>query len=110
MPPAPKPETREMAVQTELEYTSKGVDPLTPQYTSIAIGSPILKYSHIDVGTTPISEPMSLASSSQEPATTQPALISEHPRLPSLPPTELVAVTEPSMAEVIFPHVFYAVC
>lgn len=98
-----------MAVQTEVEYTSTGVDPLTPQYASIAVGSPILKYSHIDVGTTPISEPMSLASSPQEPATIQQTMGSEPPRLPSLPPTSSVAVTEPSTSEVIFPRVSSAV-
>ena len=104
VPPAPKPETREMGVQTEVEYTSTGVDPLRPHYVSIAIGSPVSKYSHANVGTTPESEPMSLASSPQVPASTQHTTGSEPPWLP-LPesPAVSAAVTgEPSTTEVIF--------
>lgn len=92
-----------MGVQTEMEYTSTGVGPLRPQYASIAIGSPALKYSHTNVGTTPEPERMSLASSPQEPATTQRTTSLEPPRLPSPdPPAMSVAVTEPSTTEVIF--------
>jgi hypothetical protein len=102
MPPAQKPETREMGVQTEVEYTSTGVDPLRPQYTSIAIGSPVLEYSHTNVGTTPEPKPMSLALSPQEPVTTHHATALEPPRLPSPePPALSVAVTEPNTTEVI---------
>ena len=101
--PAPKPETREMAVQTELEYTSTGVGTLPPQYTSIAVGSPVLEYSHINIGTTPEPEPMSLASSPQEPATTQQTTTLETPLLPiPEPPTTPPAETEPNATEVTF--------
>ncbi|KAF9650909.1 hypothetical protein BDM02DRAFT_1220166 [Thelephora ganbajun] len=105
MPPAPKPETREMAIQTEVEYTSTGVGPLPPQYMSIAIGSPVLEYAHINIGTTPEPEPMSLASSPQEPTTTQQATALETPRPPSSdPPTMPPMEIEPSTTEVNFPH------
>lgn len=101
--PALKPETREMGVQTEVEYASTGVDPLRPQYTSIAIGSPVLEYSHTNVGTSPEPEPMTLASSSQEPTTTQYPTASEPPRLLSPePPAVSVPVAEHNATEVIF--------
>lgn len=100
-PLALKPETREMAVQTELEYTSTGVGPLPLQYTSIAVGSPVLNYSHTSVGTTPEPEPMSLVSSPREPPTTQQTTILEAPRTPTPePPTVPPPETEPSASEV----------
>ena len=90
-----------MAVQTELEYTSMGVGSLAPQYASIAVGSPVLKYSHTSIGTTPEPEPMSLASSPQEPATTQQITSLEVPRLPTPePPIAQPAEVEPSTSEV----------
>lgn len=97
-----------MGVQTEVEYTSTGVDPLRPQYTSIAVGSPVLKYSHTNVGTSPELEPTSLASSRQEPVTTYDATALEPPWLSSLEPPGLsVAVAVPSTTEVIFlAHLF----
>lgn len=102
--PAPKPETREMAVQTESEYTSTGVGSPLLQYASIAIGSPTLEYTHTNIGTTPEPEPMLLPLSSQDPATTQTAIL-EAPRLPTpefpaAPPAE----AEPSTTEVTFFH------
>ena len=93
-----------MAIQTELEYTSTGVGSLPLQYASIAVGSPALEYTHTSIGTTPEPEPMSLASSSQEPATTQ-TTIFEVPRLPTPePPAAPPAETEPNATEVTFPH------
>ena len=92
-----------MGVQTEVEYTSTGVDPLRPQYASIAIGSPVLEYSHTYVGTTPEPEPMSLASSPQEPVTIQRTTTLEPPGLLSTEPTEAsVPLPGPSTTEVIF--------
>ena len=93
-----------MAIQTELEYTSTGVGPIPSQYESIAVGSPVLEYSHVNIGTTPEPEPMSLASSPQQPTTIQQVAILETPQPPSLdlpaaPPVE----TGPSTTEVNFP-------
>jgi len=94
-----------MAIQTELEYTSTGVDPLLPQYASIAVGSPVLEYSHTNIGTTPEPEPMSLASSPQEPTTTQQTATLEVPQTPPPnPPTTPPTETEPMTTEVTFPH------
>lgn len=94
-----------MAIQTELEYISTGVGSLPPQYASIAVGSPILEYSHVNIGTTPEPEPMSLASSPQQPTVTQQTTTLEMPQSPppnppAVPPAEI----EPSMAEVTRPH------
>ena len=101
-PPAPKPETREMAIQTELEYTSAGVGTIPLQYTSIAVGSPALEYTHTSIGTTPEPESMSLASSLQEPVTTQTAIL-EAPHLPTPePPAAPPAETELTTTEVAF--------
>ena len=94
-----------MAIQTELEYTSTGVDPLPSQHVSIAVGSPVLEYSHVNIGTTPEPEPMSLASSPQQPTTTQQIPILETPETPSPnPPVALPVETEPSANEVCLPR------
>lgn len=94
-----------MAIQTELEYTSTGVGSLPHQYVSIAVGSPVLEYSHINIGTTPEPEPMSLASSPQEPATTQQTITLEASTPPAPEPLIApLAETGPSMTEVTFPH------
>jgi hypothetical protein len=94
-----------MAIQTELEYTSTGVGPLPPQYASIGVGSPVLEYSHTNVGTTPEPEPMSLASSPQQPTTTPQTTTFEAPQAPSpKPPTVPPVETEPSTTEVTFPR------
>ena len=93
-----------MAIQTELEYTSTGVGPLPSQYESIAVGSPILEYSHVNIGTTPEPEPMSLASSPQQPTTTQQVETLETPQpLSPNPPVVPPVETGPSTAEVKFP-------
>lgn len=105
-----------MAIQTELEYTSTGVDPIPQQYVSIAVGSPVLEYSHINVGTTPEPEPepMSLASSPQQPITTQQTTTLEVPQSPSPdPPAVPLVETELSTAEVTFPRriaLFFLTC
>lgn len=93
-----------MAVQTEVEYTSTGVSTLPPQYTSLAVGSPILKYSHVNIGTTPEPEPMSLASSPQEPAATQQTVALESKQPSPKPPTIPAAETGPGTTEVISPY------
>jgi hypothetical protein len=93
-----------MAVQTEVEYASTGVGTLPPQHTSIAVGSPILKYSHVNVGTTPEPEPMSLASSPQEPAAAQQTTALESKQPSPKPPTMPAAETGPGTTEVISPY------
>jgi hypothetical protein len=96
-----------MAVQTEVEYISTGVEPILPQYASIAVGSPVLKYSHTNVGTTPEPEPMSLVSSPPGPTTFQQNAALEPPPLPlPVPPKTAAAVAESSATEVILPCVF----
>jgi len=102
--PAPKPETREMAVQTELEYTSTGVGSPLLQHASIAVGSPALEYTHTSIGTTPEPELMPLPLPSQEPVATQTTIL-EAPRLPTPePPAAPPVETEPSTTEVTFFH------
>jgi len=94
-----------MAIQTELEYTSTGVDPLPSQYVSVAVGSPVLEYSHVNIGTTPEPEPMSLASSPQQPTATQEVANLETPQPPSPnPPAAPLTEIEPSATEVNSPH------
>ena len=93
-----------MAIQTELEYTSTGVGPLPPQYASIAVGSPLLEYSHVNIGTTPEPEPTPLTSPPQQPTTVRQTTALEALQSPSpKPPAVPLAEIEPSMAEVTFP-------
>ena len=91
-----------MAVQTEVEYASTGVDPILPQYASIAVGSPILRYSHINVGTTPEPESIPSTPSAQKPPNAQRTAASEPLPLPQpVPPMVSVVVAGHTMTGVI---------